>query len=350
MVAYMKVYEIGDYTQGLSLRAVERPAPEPGHGEAVMRVRATGINARDLTIMHGSLGKNVMPYTRVPFSDNAGDVIAIGPGVENVKVGDRVTMTHYWEWLDGDWHGSMAKKDYASTIDGFLAEQVAVPAVALIKLPGNMSYEDASTLQSAALTAWNAVVEAGAAKASDTVLTIGTGGVSVFAMQWAKMLGAQCIVTSSSDKKLARMKELGADLTVNYRSNPDWPAEILELTGGEGADVILNNVGLGEMENCLLAATSNGRIMHIGANPVVHNQGPQEPAALSALPNIILKNLTIRGIIVGSRRMFVDLIQAMVTNDIKPIIDRVFDWDEIYDVIAYMESGEKIGKIVIRVP
>ena len=345
----MKVYEIGDYTKGLSLHAVERPEPVPGHGEAVMRVRATGINARDLSIMEGALGKNVMPYTRVPLSDNAGDIIAVGPGVENVKVGDRVTMTHYWEWLDGDWHADMAKKDYASTIDGFLAEQVVVPAIALIKLPDSISYEDASTIQSPGLTAWNAVVEAGAAKASDTVLTLGTGGVSVFGMQWAKMLGARVIVTSSSDEKLARMRELGADMTINYRTNSDWPAEVLDLTGGEGANIILNNVGLGELENCLLSAASNGRVMHIGANPVVHNQGPQEPLAMTKIPNIIIKNLTIRGIIVGSRRMFVDCLTAMEANNIKPIIDRVFDWDDIYECIEYMQSGEKLGKIVIRV-
>ena len=314
-----------------------------------MRVRATGINARDLTIMHGSLGKTVMPHTRVPLSDNAGDIIAVGAGVENVRVGDRVTMNHYWQWLDGDWHASMAEKDYSATIDGFLAEQVVVPAVALIKLPDSMSYEEASTLQSPGLTAWNAVVEASAARAGDTVLTLGSGAVSVFGMQWARMLGAQCIMTSSSDRKLARLKELGADFGVNYRTSPDWPAEVLELTHGEGADIILNNVGLGEMENCLMAAASNGRIMHIGANPVVHNQGPQEPPSLTKLPNIILKNLTVRGIIVGSRRMFEDLIQAMVTNNIKPVIDRVFDWDDVYDAIEYMQSGEKIGKIVIRV-
>ncbi len=345
----MKVFEIGDYSKGLNLHAVERPEPLPGQGEAVMRVRATGINARDLTIMHGSLGKTVMPYSRVPLSDNAGDIIAIGAGVENVQVGDRVTMNHYWEWLDGDWHASMADKDYSATIDGFLAEQVVVPAVALIKLPDSMSYEEASTLQSPGLTAWNAVVEAGAARASDTVLTLGSGAVSVFGMQWARMLGARCIMTSSSDEKLARLKELGPDFGVNYRTNPHWPAEVLELTHGEGADIILNNVGLSEVENCLMAAASNGRIMHIGANPVVHNQEPQEPTSLTKLPNIILKNLTVRGIIVGSRRMFEDLIQAMVTNNIKPVIDRVFDWDDVYDAIEYMQSGEKIGKIVIRV-
>ena len=168
-------------------------------------------------------------------------------------------------------------------------------------------------------------------------------------MQWAKMLGARRIMTSSSDEKIARLKELGADEGVNYRTNPDWSSEVLDLTNGEGADIILNNVGIEELENCLLGAASNGCIMHIGANPVVHDQGNSDPVVLSKLPNIIIKNLTIRGIIVGSRRMFVDLIQAMVTNDIKPVIDRVFDWENIDDVIAYMKSGEKIGKIVIRV-
>ena len=345
----MRVFEIGDYSKGLDLHAVERPEPVPGHGEAVMRVRATGINARDLTIMHGSLGKTVMPYTRIPLSDNAGDIIAVGAGVENVREGDRVTMSHYWQWLDGDWHASMAEQDYSATLDGFLAEQVVVPAAALIRLPDSLSYEQASTLQSPGLTAWNAVVEAGAARASDTVLTLGSGAVSVFGMQWAKMLGARCIITSSSDEKLARLKELGADFGVNYRTNADWPAEVLELTHGEGADIILNNVGLSEMENCLMAAASNGRIMHIGANPVVHNQPPQAPPSLTKLPNLILKNLNVRGIIVGSRRMFVDLIRAMVRNDIKPVIDRVFDWDDVYDAIEYLQSGEKIGKIVIRV-
>ncbi len=345
----MKVFEIGDYSKGFGLHAAERPVPVPGYGEAVMRVRATGINARDLTIMRGSLGKTVMPRTRVPLSDNAGDIIAAGPGAENIQVGDRVTMNHYWQWLDGDWRASMAEQDYSATIDGFLAEQVVVPAAALIKLPESLGYEEASALQSPGLTAWNAVVEAGAAKASDTVLTLGSGAVSVFGMQWAKMLGARCIITSSSDQKLARLKALGADFGVNYRANPDWPAEVLELTGGEGADILLNNVGLSEMENCLMAAASNGRIMHIGANPVVHNQPPQEPPALTKLPNLILKNLTVRGIIVGSRRMFVDLIQAMVSNNIRPVIDRVFDWDDIYAAIEYMQSGKKIGKIVIRV-
>lgn len=345
----MRVYEIGEYSTGLSLHIVERPDPVPGHGEVVMKVRATGLNARDLSIMEGALSTRAMPHTRVPLSDNAGDVLAVGPGVTQVKVGDRVTMTHYWQWLDGDWNVSMAQEDFAATRDGFLAEQVTVPACALIKLPDSMSYEDASTLQSAGLTAWNAVVEAGQVRPSDTVLTLGTGGVSVFGMQWAKMLGARVIVTSSSDEKLERMKALGADMTVNYRNNPRWSKDVLALTGGVGANVILNNVGMQEMENCLLSAASNGRVMYIGANPVVHGQSEAAPVALERLANLIIKDLTIKGIIVGSRRMFEDLIQAMTTNDVTPVIDRVYDFDNFLDAIPYMKSGGKLGKIVVRV-
>ncbi|MGB1876016.1 MAG: zinc-dependent alcohol dehydrogenase family protein [Rhodospirillaceae bacterium] len=345
----MRVYEIGDYTKGLSLHIVERPDPVPGHGEVVMNVRATGVNARDLSIMEGALTTRAMPYTRVPLSDNAGDVLAVGPGVDQVEVGDRVTMTHYWQWLDGDWNVSMAEQDYAATLDGFLAEQVVVPAEALVKIPDSMTYEDASTLQSAGLTAWNAVVEAGQVRSCDTILTLGTGGVSVFGMQWAKMLGAQTIVTSSSDDKLERVRALGADYTINYRNSPDWFQEVLDLTDGKGVNVVLNNVGMQEMEKCLLSCASNGRVMYIGANPVAHSQSTSEPVALTRFPNLIIKDLTIKGIIVGSRRMFVDLVQAMTTNQIKPVIDKVFDFDNFLDAIPYMKSGEKLGKIVIRV-
>lgn len=348
----MRVYEIGDYNKGLGLHIVERPMPKPGHGEVVMKVRATGINARDLTIMHGGAtpdGKPTQPQTRVPLSDNAGDVAAIGPGVTRVAVGDRVTMTHYWQWLDGHWNASMTAKDYANNIDGFLAEYVVVPEAPLIKIPDSISYEEASTLQSAGLTAWNAVVEAGGAKAGDVVLTIGTGGVSVFGMQWAKMVGATVIITSSSDEKLAVMRKMGADITINYRSSPDWAQEVLKKTGGRGADIVLNNVGPSETDSCLIAAASNGRVMHIGANPVSRDRKPVELKPLTRMGSLIIKDLTLKGIIVGSRRMFEDLLRAMAANNIKPLIDKVFPFEQARDAVAYMESGDKLGKVLIRV-
>ena len=167
----MRVYEIGDNKNGFTLHIGERPIPVPGPGQVVMRVRATGINARDLDIMRGGMFGQVQPPTRVPLSDNAGDIAAVGPGVTRVKVGVRVTMTHYWRWLDGAWDESMRNEDYANNIDGFLAEYVLVPADPIIKIPDSMSYEEASTLQSAGLTAWNAVIANGKVQPGETVLT-----------------------------------------------------------------------------------------------------------------------------------------------------------------------------------
>ncbi|MSO98876.1 MAG: NAD(P)-dependent alcohol dehydrogenase [Rhodospirillaceae bacterium] len=344
----MKVYEIGDTTNGLAIHKVERPVPKPGHGQVLYKLRATGLNARDLTLIMGR-GPQPGPKNRIPLMDNAGEVAEVGPGVTRVKPGDRVVMTHYWQWLDGKWDNAMREQDFAGTMDGFLAEYALVPADPLVKIPDSMSFEDASTLQSAGLTAWNAVVEAGHAKASDTVLTLGTGGVSVFGLQWAKMMGARVIITSSSDAKLERMKALGADMTVNYRTTPNWSQAVLDMTGGRGADIVLNTVGIQEMEQCLTACASGARVMFIGANPVTPDRKASAPTALTRFPNLIMKDLTIKGIVVGSRRMFEDLVKAMTANKIKPVIDRVYNFDQVREALAYMESGEKIGKIVIKV-
>jgi len=346
----VKAYEIRDFGKTGKLTLVDRPIPTPKAGEALIKVRATGLNARDLSIMAGTqFGRTIAP-TLIPLSDNAGDVVAVGAGVANVAPGDRVTMTHYWRWLDGAWDESMREEDFAMTQDGFLVEQAVVPAAALVKLPDSVSYEEASTLQSAGLTAWHAVVEAGNAKPGQTVVTLGTGGVSVFAMQWAKMVGARVIVTSSSDDKLARMKELGADDGVNYLTNPNWSKDVMALTDGQGAHLVVNNVGLAELDQCLEASASGGCTAHIGANPVSANRTATTPEPPKRLGLLIMRNLTIKGIIVGSRTMFVTLLDQMAKHDIKPVIDRVYPFDEINDAIAYMAGAGKIGKVVIRVP
>lgn len=346
----MRVYEIGDNKNGFTLHIVERPIPTPRPGQVVMRVRATGINARDLDIMRGGMFGQTQPHTRVPLSDNAGEIAAVGPGVTRVKVGDRVTMTHYWRWLDGAWDESMRNEDYANNIDGFLAEYVLVPADPIIKIPDSMTFEEASTLQSAGLTSWNAVVANGRIKPGETMLTIGTGGVSVFGFQWAKMAGARVIITSSSDAKLDVMRKMGADVTINYRANPNWTQEVLDRTGGRGVDMVLNNVGLAELDNCITCCASGARIMHIGANAVARNQpAPAPPPAPKQMGKVIIRDLTIKGIIVGSRRMFEDLIVAMQQHNVKPMIDRVYPFEQAREAIAYMESGDKLGKVVIKI-
>jgi NADPH:quinone reductase-like Zn-dependent oxidoreductase len=345
----VKAYEVGDFGETGRLRLVDRPVPAPQAGEALVRVRATGLNARDLSIMKRNQFGQVIPPTHIPLSDIAGDVVAVGDGVTAVDVGDRVTMTHYWRWLDGNWDESMREEDYAMTLDGFLVEQAVVPAAALIKLPDSISYEAASTLQSAGLTSWNAVVENGRVKPGETVVTLGTGGVSVFAMQWAKLKGARVIVTSSSDDKLARMRELGADDGVNYAKDRAWSKGVMELTSGRGADLVINNVGIAEFDQCLEAAASGARIMHVGANPVSADRKVAVPEAPKRMGLMIMRDLTIKGIIVGSREMFVTLVDQMAANNIKPIIDRVYDFDQVNEAIHYMAGAEKIGKVVIRV-
>lgn len=345
----MKAYEIQDFAQTGRLRLVDRPVPRPGPGEALIRVRATGLNARDLSIMRGlQFGQKIDP-ARIPLSDNAGDVLAVGPDVTAVRPGDRVTMTHYWRWLDGAWDVSMRAEDFAQTLDGFLVEQAVVPAAALIRLPDSLSYEEAATLQSAGLTAWNAVVESGGVRPGQTVVTTGTGGVSVFCLQWAKMKGARVIVTSSSDDKLARMAALGADGGINYRTTPAWSQAVRDLTGGRGADIVVNNVGMSEVDQCLEACVSGGRVMYVGANSVAPDRRDAVPQPLTRLPLLIIRDLTLKGVIVGSRAMFVRLLQEMAEAGVKPVIDRVYDFAEANEAITYMAGAAKIGKVIIRV-
>lgn len=352
-VPRMRAYEMGDHSTGLTLHMTRRPVPAVRAGEVLLKVHATGLNARDVTLLRGVRiygGSDGSPQ-RIPLDDNACEVLAVGEGVTSFAPGDRVVCTHFPLWVDGAWDdASMSSLDFSVNTDGFLAEQVVVPAQGLVRIPDGISYEDASTLPNAALTAWHAVIVEANVRPGETVLTLGTGGVSLFGMQWSKMLGARVAVTSSSDAKLARVRALGADITVNYRSNPDWHQEILAKTGGRGVDVVLNTVGISEMERCLNACASNGRVMLIGANPVQRGGAPGEPEGLKKFPRgMIMKALTIKGIIVGSRRMLEDVVRAVELHAIKPIIDRSYPFEQALEAVRYMESGEKIGKIVIRV-
>jgi NADPH:quinone reductase-like Zn-dependent oxidoreductase len=350
----MRAYELGERKGGsISLRAVERPDPVPGPGEAVMKVHATGLGARDLSIMKSpwppverKAWQNPPPPDRIPLQDGAGCVIAVGPGVTRVRVGDRVMATHYPKFIDGDWDfDSMAHADFGDVMDGFLAEQALVPAEALVGIPDSLSYEEAAPLQSSGLTPWRALTVEAKARPGETVLTLGSGNVSVFALQIAKTLGARVIITSSSDEKLARLKALGADHTINYRRHADWENEVMRITGGRGADVVLNTIGYPTLEKCLLACASNARVMHIGARPVVGADA--QPASFSQLPNLIAKCISIKGFTVASRRMFEDFVRAIETTGLKPVIDRVFEFDRIHEAIRYYESGAKLGKVVI---
>ncbi len=340
----VKVYEIGEQ-QGLgSLRRAERAARAPGPGEVLVRVRAVCLNHRDLKIVSGTYGPR-RPPERVPVSDGVGEVLEVGPGVAGLGVGQRVTSGHFVSWLGGRFSPSVFGADLGVTQDGWLAEQVIVPAAALVMVPDAVSDVQAAVLPAAGLTAWQALVEVAHVCAGERVLVLGTGGVSILALQLARLHGARVAVTSSSDAKLEVARSLGADVTINYAQQPDWAAALNHATGGAGADIVIETGGLATLSQSIAAAAPNGRIVLIGA------LGSPAATAAAALPNfssLVGKNLTLRGITAGSREMLVRLVRAVAGHGLQPVISREFGFDEAADAYAYLASGEHLGKVLIR--
>jgi len=336
----MRAYQVGPQ-QGLSsLSLAMRPQPQPGPGEVLVEVRTSALNHRDLSILAGRYG-SAKPAERVPVGDGAGVVRDIGAGVVNFKPGDRVTAPHFILWQDGDYDPVIFSEDAGNTRDGWLAEQIVLPANSLVHLPDTMSFEEAAALGAAGITAWHVIETLGRVKAGDIVLTLGTGGVSVLALQIAKVNGAQVAITSSSDEKLAVCRALGADITINYRKQPAWQDAVRAATNGRGVDIVVETVGVSTLAQSLACCAPNARVGLLGALG-----GPATgPSNLGAL---ILNNIVLKGITSGSKRMLEDLLRAGAANGLKPKIDRVFRFDEAADAFAHLQSGEHIGKIVIR--
>jgi NADPH:quinone reductase-like Zn-dependent oxidoreductase len=336
----MRAYQIGDQRGVASLTLVDKPDPVCGPGQAIVRVGAVCLNHRDLKVIAGEYGPR-RPADRTPGSDGVGVVVAVGAGVSGVAVGDRVTCAHFVTWLDGAFSPSVFGVDLGISVDGWLAEQVAIPAAALVKVPGALSDAQAAPLPSAGVTAWHAVVEIGRVKAGDLVLALGTGGVSMFALQLARMHGAKVAITSSSDEKLSLAKAMGADFAVNYRTRPDWGAALLEATGGRGADIILETGGGATLSQSIIAAAPNARIILIGS---------LSGGFAGDIPNfasMIGKNLVMKGIAAGSRRMLEDLVRAAEADALTPRIDRAFAFADAPAAYAYLQSGAHMGKILI---
>ncbi len=335
----MKAYRI-DSPDGLdALKQVDLPRPAPGPGEILVRVRACSLNYRDLSMPHGGYPRNDKSPL-IPLSDGAGEVAAVGPGVTEFAEGDRVAGCFFQDWEDGDVDDAQMGTALGGGLDGMLAEYVVLRRHGAVKIPAAYSFEQAACLPCAAVTAWQALTLAGL-KPGDTILALGTGGVSIFALQLAKAAGARVIITSSSDQKLERARSLGADETVNYKTVPDWDKAVLELTDGIGVDNVIEVGGVGTLKRSFKAARVSGTVSLIGV---------LSGRAESPNPLIVMRNrLTLRGIYVGSRRMFLDLNRALEVNGIEPVIDQTFAFDQARAAFEQMLAAKHFGKIVIKV-
>ncbi len=320
------------------LQLESEPIPEPGPTEAHVRFHAASLNYRDLSIALGTYNPR-LALPRILGSDAAGEVVAVGTQVTSLSPGDRVVSLFFQDWQDGEITQSTGKAALGGPIDGVFATDRVLPATGLLRIPASLSWQAAATLPCAALTAWNALVEKGNLHAGQTVLILGTGGVSLFALQLSKAHGAKVILTSSSDEKLARGKMLGADETINYRSTPDWDAEVLRLTGGRGVDHVVEVGGSGTLARSLLAVRVSGHVHLIG---VLSEPGK----GVDVLP-VLRKSIHLNGVYVGSRAMFERLIAAVVATSLQPAVDRVFPFADARAAFTHLQSGNHFGKIVL---
>ena len=334
----MKVVEFHEFGVA-NLKIGERPDPVAGAGQVVVRVHAVSLNYRDLMTVQGQYNpRQKLPL--IPLSDGAGEVVAIGPGVTRVKVGDRVCGIFAQRWIGGDPTPVARGSTLGGPGDGMFAEQVLLSEEGVVHIPDHLSYEEAATLPCAGVTAWNAVVVQGQVKPGDTVLALGTGGVSLFALQFAKAAGARVAITSSSDDKIERARGLGADFTVNYKTQPDWEKPILEWTGRAGVDQVVEVGGAGTLGKSISAVRIGGTITVIGVLAGAATQ--------LDVRGVLMKGLRMHGVFVGPREMFEAMNRAIAAHRIVPVVDKVFALDQMHAAFELMASGGHFGKIVIR--
>jgi NADPH:quinone reductase-like Zn-dependent oxidoreductase len=333
-------YQLVRQAKGFSLQLREgAPIRQPGPREALVQVRATSLNRRDISVMKGfyPVGSR---ETLVPLSDGAGEVVAVGAGTTRVKPGDRVAATFFQAWTSGRPTPQTGPSALGGGLDGMLAQYVTLSEDGLVPVPAHLSFEDAACLPCAAVTAWSGLVTRGRMQPGDVVLLQGTGGVSVFGLQLAAAAGAKPHITSSSDDKLARAKTLGAVGAINYKTTPEWGKALLELTGGLGAHQTLEVGGAGTLAQSLAAVAQGGHIALIGG---LSGFGGDIPGG-----SLVGRNASVTGITVGSRADFEALNAFLAKHAIRPVIDRTFAFAEADDAFAWMDTGSHFGKIVIR--
>lgn len=315
----------------------EHPQPAPGSHDVLIKVKANSLNSRELLVLGGTYPLPVKPDV-VMGADGAGEIVEVGPGVTRVKVGDRIAAAMFPRWIDGriDWEYA---PQIGGTLDGMLTEFVALSEDAVVQIPDHLSFEEAATLPCAAVTAWNALTGARTLQAGDTILTLGSGGVSLFALQFARLFGARVIATTSSEKKAKRLKALGADDVINYRTTPDWHRAVREVTQGRGVDQVVDTGG-STLEQSIQAVALDGQINYVGR--------------LSDRASTIDTNMlyhavaTIRVVFAGSRAQFIAMNRAITVNRLKPVIDRVFPFQDVVAAFRYYDAGQCFGKVVIR--
>jgi NADPH:quinone reductase-like Zn-dependent oxidoreductase len=322
---------------GAGLVPGERDVPEPGPGQVLVRMRGWALNARDIMILKGFYPKPVKPDV-IPLSDGAGEVVAIGEGVRDWSAGDRVAATYFPDWLSGPGTPEKTADDLGGTLDGVLAEYAVFPEHALVAVPSHLDYAEAATLPSAGVTAWRAVVEEGGLVPGQRVLTLGSGGLSTFALQFAALGGAHVVATSSSDEKLERLRALGAAETLNHETIPEWGAAVAERTGG-GVDHVVDVGGGGTIGQSMLAVRYGG---HISVAGVLTHEGAADPIL------VLVKQLTLRGLTNASRETFQAMNRAIERTGLKPVIDRRFAFDEVSEALKHLESGTHVGKVVLE--
>jgi len=337
----MRAYEVLAGSTTLDgLRLSERDLPQPGPREVLIRVRAASLNYRDHLIINGTYFVAPTDRNIIPLSDGAGEVAAIGPGVTRFKTGDRAAGAFFQGWISGP----MVKRHPALGVplDGMLCEYRALHEDGVVHIPSNLSFEEAAALPCAGVTAWNALMVSGKpVKPGDTVLCLGTGGVSMFGLQLGRAAGARVLVTSSSDEKIQRVCKLGASDGVNYKRFPDWHKEVLRLTDGHGADHIIDNGGAGSLNRAFEATAFGGKVALIGF--LAGREGDVNPITL------MMKGGSMVGIGVGSRAMFEDMNRSIEVNGIKPVVDKVFPFDQAAAAFRHQASGDFIGKLVVTV-
>jgi NADPH:quinone reductase-like Zn-dependent oxidoreductase len=334
----MKGYRITKFgIDELSVGEIERP--EPGADQVLVRIHAASLNYRDLMMVEGSYNPK-LPLPLIPFSDGAGKVVEIGADVTRWKVGDRVCPIFMQGWVDGELDYRKSKTTLGGDLDGCLREFGSFHEAGLVRMPENLSFEEAACLPCAGVTAWNALMNSGGLKSGDTVLCQGTGGVSLFALQFAKAVGAEVLITSSSNKKLERAKQLGADHLINYREREDWDTVALEMTDRRGVDHVIEVGGPGTLQRSMRVVKIAGHIAVIG---VVAGNGE-----FSNVP-IFMKALRMIGVFVGSRAMFEQMNRTIESRGIRPVVDRTFEFDQVREGLELMKIGKHFGKLVVKI-